>query len=200
MHFIQGLRFSIKFRFGRSEEENLSLSSFWHKGFGRHESKCMALYGAWCYVVLGTLLSQCLALYFLVFGVPGTLFFYAQCSWHSTSLYLVFYLLGAWLYLEQQVVSIFQQVLIGFGCNMHDLKKQETQISKFLTLNALCISSWLCFCVLLFCFQVLNATYNRNHVLDFRFSTQQQEAIMFHREGKFLKCRPLIFLFLVLRA
>jgi hypothetical protein len=46
----------------------------------------------------------------------------------------------------------------------------------------------------------LDATYNSNHILDFGFSTQQQEAIMFHSEGKFLNRKPLIFLFLVLGA
>jgi hypothetical protein len=47
--------------------KNLSLSSFWHKGFGRQASQCVALYGAWCYAMLGTLLSLCLPLCFLVF-------------------------------------------------------------------------------------------------------------------------------------
>jgi type IV pilus biogenesis protein CpaD/CtpE len=47
-------------------------------------------------------------------------------------------------------------------------------------------------------FQVLDATYNNNHILNFGCSTQQQKAIMFHSEGKFLNPKPLIYLFLVL--
>lgn len=116
MNFIQGLRFSIGFRFRRSEEQKtchfqafgtkvlgVKNLSAWHS-MVHGAMRCLALcflnvwrFASWCLVLLALYFSMLsglafLALYFSMIGAwlsSNALLLSAWCSWYSASLCLV---------------------------------------------------------------------------------------------------------------